>query len=152
MSVDYGIITDMEPKLPSPDRAPEFRPVESASNGEVPSQPSGYETDLGRSLERREQHSEAAPPAGPSDNSTIVLPTPPTPSLADDTTATLPQVQDDTPATANDNELIEKEWVDKAKKVIAETKDDPYRREQEVNKLQADYLFKRYGRKLGSPQ
>ena len=56
------------------------------------------------------------------------------------------------PTVANDDDLIEKEWVDKAKKVLAATKDDPYRREQEVNRLQADYLLKRYGRELGSTQ
>jgi hypothetical protein len=33
-----------------------------------------------------------------------------------------------------------------------QTKDDPYRREQEVSKLQADYLRKRYGKELGSSQ
>lgn len=67
----------------------------------------------------------------------------------------LPAVQqsDDTvgPTVANDDDLIEKEWVDKAKKIIAETQDDPYRREQEVNKLQIDYLRKRYGKELGAP-
>ena len=68
----------------------------------------------------------------------------------------LPAVQqqaDDSvgPTVANDDDLIEKEWVDKAKKIIAETQDDPYRREQEVNKLQIDYLRKRYGKELGAP-
>jgi hypothetical protein len=48
--------------------------------------------------------------------------------------------------------LIEKEWVDKAKQIIVQTKDDPYRREQEVGKLQADYLLKRYGKELGASQ
>jgi hypothetical protein len=57
---------------------------------------------------------------------------------------------DGMPIIANDDDLIEKEWVDKAKKIILETKDDPYRREQEVSKLQADYLRKRYGRELGA--
>jgi hypothetical protein len=104
-------------------------------------------------MEHKEHQAEAAPAA-----ESIHVPPVAVPALivsstpTDDAIATLPQVQDDTPATANDNELIEKEWVDKAKKVIAETKDDPYRREQEVSKLQADYLLKRYGRKLGSPQ
>jgi hypothetical protein len=56
---------------------------------------------------------------------------------------------DDNPIAANDDDLIEKEWVDKAKKIILQTKDDPYRREQEVSKLQADYLRKRYGKELG---
>ena len=50
---------------------------------------------------------------------------------------------------ANDDDLIEKEWVDKAKKIIAETKDDPYRREVEIGKLQIEYIRKRYGREIG---
>jgi len=54
-----------------------------------------------------------------------------------------------TPAVASDDDLIEKEWVDKAKKIVAETKDDPYKREESVSKLQADYLKKRYGREVG---
>lgn len=57
---------------------------------------------------------------------------------------------DDNPSVAADEDLIEKEWVDKAKKIITETRDDPYKREQEVGKLQADYLKKRYGKELGS--
>lgn len=54
------------------------------------------------------------------------------------------------PTIAADDDLIEKEWVDKAKKIILDTKDDPYKREQEVSKLQADYLRKRYGKELGA--
>ncbi len=53
------------------------------------------------------------------------------------------------PLVAADEDLIEKEWVDKAKKIIQETKDDPYRREQEVKKIQIDYVRKRYGREIG---
>ncbi len=53
------------------------------------------------------------------------------------------------PAVAADEDLIEKEWVDKAKKIIEETKENPYRRELEIGKLQRDYIRKRYGRELG---
>lgn len=53
------------------------------------------------------------------------------------------------PLVAADEDLIEKEWVDKAKKVILETKDDPYLREREVKKIQIDYVRKRYGREIG---
>ncbi|HET6622707.1 MAG TPA: hypothetical protein VFG56_02115 [Candidatus Saccharimonadales bacterium] len=53
---------------------------------------------------------------------------------------------DDNPIAAGDDDLIEKEWVDKAKQIISETKDDPYAQEKAVNQLQADYLKKRYGR------
>lgn len=55
---------------------------------------------------------------------------------------------DDNPTTASDEEVIEKEWVDKAKKIITQTKDDPYKQEKEVSKLQADYLKKRYGKEI----
>lgn len=61
-------------------------------------------------------------------------------------------VVNDTPLIANDDDLIEKEWVEKAKRIISETKEDPYRREVEVSKLQADYLRKRYGKELGASQ
>ena len=50
--------------------------------------------------------------------------------------------------TTNYDDLIEKEWVDKAKKILVETKDDPYRREREINKLQIEYVRKRYGRTI----
>ncbi len=65
---------------------------------------------------------------------------------------TVQQVADDSvgPTVANDDDLIEKEWVDKAKKIIAGTQNDPYKREQEVNRLQIDYLRKRYGKELGT--
>ncbi|MCA9308927.1 hypothetical protein KC973_00975 [Candidatus Saccharibacteria bacterium] len=52
------------------------------------------------------------------------------------------------PAIADDVDVIEKEWVDKAKKIVSTTKDDPYEQEKEVSKLQADYLMKRYGKQI----
>ena len=47
---------------------------------------------------------------------------------------------------AGDDDLIEKEWVDKAKKIIEQTRSDPYNQEKQVSKLQADYIKKRYGK------
>lgn len=52
------------------------------------------------------------------------------------------------PAMASDDDLIEKVWVDKAKKIIQDTKGDPYAQEREVSKLQADYIKKRYGKDI----
>jgi hypothetical protein len=60
-----------------------------------------------------------------------------------------PVASDDSPIVANDDDLIEKEWVDKAKKILAETRDDPYKREQEISKLQIEYIRRRYGRQIG---
>ncbi len=59
-------------------------------------------------------------------------------------------ISNDTPLVAGDDDLIEKEWVEKAKKIVSETHDDPYAQDEAVSKLQADYIDKRYGRKLGS--
>lgn len=84
---------------------------------------------------------------------TVAQPTPvqlPTPvQTASDDSA---QMVSGVPAVAADEDLIEKEWVDSAKKIIETTKDDPYTRERQVNKLQVDYLQKRYGKTLGSSE
>lgn len=80
----------------------------------------------------------------------IPMPVLPTPAIGgqDDASASS-SAADASLMTAADEDLIEKEWVDKAKKIISETKDDPYRREQEVGKLQIEYIRKRYGREIG---
>lgn len=54
------------------------------------------------------------------------------------------------PISANDDDTIEKEWVDRAKQIIAETRDNPRAREKAIGALQRDYLMKRYGKQLGA--
>lgn len=49
---------------------------------------------------------------------------------------------------ADDTELIEKEWVTKAKQIVAATKEDPYTQTKEISKFKADYLKKRYNKDL----
>lgn len=71
------------------------------------------------------------------------------PKVLDDSAASSLLVSDN-PLIASDEDLIEKDWVEKAKKIIAEYRQDPYMQDEEVNKLQADYIEKRYGRKIGS--
>lgn len=140
----------MEPKLPTPaiERMPS--PVNYVQPGEVLPLPPTPETGLGQRTEQYERNAEAASVAAVQSTVVPILPTPITPVLAEDTSQQ--GVVDDTPLVANDDDLIEKEWVDKAKKIIIETRDDPHRREKEVGKLQADYLLKRYGKELGASQ
>ncbi len=139
----------MEPKLPAPHLSPEHAPSGQISNIESFPLPPSPEAGLERAEKPMEQQGEAAPRAA--NVAPAVLPTPvvvpsvPTP-VTDDSSS---QSNSDVPLVAADDDLIEKEWVDKAKKIIAETKDDPHRREQEVGKLQTDYLKKRYGKDLG---
>ncbi len=139
----------MEPKLPAPNIGPEYSAPRYGQNLESkPSLPT-FENNVERGAEQFEQRGETTAPAA-----SPVLPTPvavPLPIQGSDDAATQAVVSD-TPLVANDDDLIEREWVDKAKKIIVQTKDDPYRREQEVSKLQADYLLKRYGKELGASQ
>lgn len=59
--------------------------------------------------------------------------------------------QTPTPLVAGDVDVIEPEWVDKAEAVIREHHDDPYAEEEAIEKLQEDYLQKRYGITVADP-
>lgn len=50
------------------------------------------------------------------------------------------------PTVADDLDLIEKEWVTKAKAIVATTRTDPHAQNDEMNKFKADYMMKRYGK------
>lgn len=53
-------------------------------------------------------------------------------------------LQDDDVLTAEDDDLIEKAWVQKAKDIVERTKNDPYNQNKEINKVKASYIKKRY--------
>jgi hypothetical protein len=53
------------------------------------------------------------------------------------------------PAAARDADTIEKEWVQKIQQVLTQTKGNPYSKEEGIKALKADYMLKRYGRKIG---
>ncbi len=57
----------------------------------------------------------------------------------------------DLPAEAADADVIEPEWVDKAKAVVAATRQDPYRQVREMNQLKAEYMKKRYNKDIKLP-
>jgi len=82
-------------------------------------------------------------PAAQQPSSVPSLPVPQAPVVASQ-----PQAVDNNPANAADEDLVEKEWVDKAKKIVNDTKNDPYVQGKEISKLQADYLKKRYGKEI----
>jgi len=52
------------------------------------------------------------------------------------------------PSMAEDSDLIEKEWVEKAKAIVEKTRHDPFTQSLELNQLKTDYLQKRYGKKV----
>lgn len=58
-----------------------------------------------------------------------------------------PQVTD-VPLEAEDSDLIEKAWVEKAKAIVEQTKDDPYLQNKEINRVKASYIKKRYNKDI----
>lgn len=144
----------MEPQIPNPNHTPnqsnfetnlppvnpEHAPLSPENNNEQRVE----QGELRQSRERLSQSAtQAAPPATtlPQVTPSSVPPT----DTADDATIV-------NPTTASDDDIIEKEWVNKAKKVVADTQGNPYLREKEVSKLQADYLQKRYGKQVKIPE
>jgi hypothetical protein len=49
---------------------------------------------------------------------------------------------------AADNDLIEKEWVAKAKNIVAQTRSDPHKQKNEMSRVKADYVQKRFNKTL----
>lgn len=129
---------------------PEQFPMPPVLPGErIPSLPP-LEVGIEKGAERHEQAAEAG--ARASDAAILAAPvtTPiaPRPVVYQDDRAQNATIT--SPLVAADEDLIEKEWVDKAKEIILHTKDDPHTRTQKVNELQRDYLQKRYGRTVGA--
>jgi hypothetical protein len=52
------------------------------------------------------------------------------------------------PAIADDGDVIEKEWVDGAKRIVAQNRQDPYKQARELHRFKAEYLRKRYNKTI----
>lgn len=136
----------MEPSAPNPNAiklpaVPETPPAGAApAEKAAPSQP-----ELAARPEAAINPAQTAPalpvmpPPAP-----FVAPIQPQPA-ANDVTATTNNAN---PRVADDGDLIEKEWVTKAKQIISQTREDPYRQNQQMTGLKADYLQKRYQKTL----
>lgn len=132
----------MEPRQEGIPGGVEKTPVPSGERTSVPQ----IEHVLGNSEAYRDNKQEIG--AAQAEIAQVAMPALPTPVLVTPQQSQA-SVADDSPIVANDDDLIEKEWVDKAKKILAETRDDPYKREREISKLQIEYIRRRYGRQIG---
>ena len=136
----------MEPETLTPNIGTENSPSEYQVNpervGQLPTPERGIETGA----ERREQTAELRAVASDASSSSPILPVP---VMQVDEPTTVASSTATGPIVAADEDLIEKEWVDKAKKIVADTQNDPHQREEAINQLQRDYLKKRYGREMG---
>jgi hypothetical protein len=95
---------------------------------------------------------ESAQNAGQPAGQPMTLPLPPNPGQIDVQNA--PQIdvsattQMSTPQVIDDGDLIEKEWVNKAKQIVARNRSDPYKQSEELMVLRADYMQKRYNKTI----
>ena len=137
-----------EAKLPEvirPDSNPNSYKIENGDFTQIDKTPelNGIETVA----ERQEQVAEMQAIASDLSFQGPQVPTP----VTDDSDANS-SLSQSAPIIAGDDDLIEKEWVDRAKKIVAETQNDPYSREDKVSKLRVDYIKKRWGRDLGATE
>lgn len=122
-------------------------------NFELPAQlPSGETGD-------QKQEKAVEGPAAPAEQAGKQAPQPSLPAVPDipvaDTPVIAVPVKDDTtsgfPAadhSAKDIERIEPIWVDKAKAVIAQTREDPYKQKSEMSRVKAEYIQKRFNKQV----
>lgn len=135
----------MNPELPQVRQTPEAMPqipggAEYFPDGSVrtPETAPSHEHQPAP-VEQANQPIQAVPAIG-----TMPVAAPVSPPATDD--GAVSSAVQGTPTIAGDDDLIEKEWVDKAKKIIALTKGSPYDQAKAISALQADYLKKRYNR------
>ena len=74
-----------------------------------------------------------------------------TPPKTNDSTTTADDISTTQPIIAQlaqDKDLIEREWVDKAKHIVENTRDDPFKQNEELTNLKADYMKKQFNKTI----
>lgn len=64
------------------------------------------------------------------------------------TTVQSTSTQIDSPEVAEDVDLIEKEWVKRAKDIVNATQGDPREQNNQLSKIKVDYIKKRYNKDI----
>ncbi len=140
-------MTDMQPQHNEQHIGLEQLPMPPALSGErvpvLPAPEAGIETGAERREQTADAQAAAADAAGIATGAAPVVVDPAVPVASSST----PQ----SPLIASvDEDVIEKEWVDKAKQIVATTTNDPHLRSDQVSALQKEYLQKRFDKELGA--
>ncbi|MBX4201493.1 hypothetical protein KW803_01170 [Candidatus Saccharibacteria bacterium] len=122
------------------------------SNFEVPAQPVSPEAENKGQEKSKEAPGAAAEQAGKQ------APAPALPVIPDDIPAidapviAIPVSDNPThPVSdhpAQDSERIEPVWVNKAKQIIAQTREDPYQQKAQISRESAEYIQKRFNKQV----
>ena len=128
------------PELPTPER---IQPQNESGDFVVP-----YPEQVGQAPigERISQASSAVAQAT-SAADPVVLPVIDPALVTSDDTSTSKTA----PAAADDVDVIEKEWVEKAKTIVEQTKTDPHQQSAALSSFKYDYMKKRYGKDIKLP-
>jgi len=87
------------------------------------------------------------PPPPPGGDSFV--PINPAQDTASPATQPLPVTQPVLNEQADDgNEVLDQDWVDKAKDIVEKTKSDPFTESRELSKIRADFLKSRYNKQI----
>lgn len=111
-------------------------------------QEAGYDDATANAAPRPERVGSGQPPA-----QQFVVPLPTTPPMQTSTSSVQQvnsQVQSNTsaPAQPQDEASLDKEYVNKAKLIIEQTKNDPFIRTNEIGKVKAEFLKRKYGKEI----
>lgn len=130
-------------------QGPSFEMPPSPPGGEkIPQTP---EKTSEQGLEQGGPSREGAPPSQAHAAPALPLPTPMAAPAAAPQAALPPDLSQTAPVTgmiAKDVDLIERQWVDSAKKIINQTHEDPAKQKDQISQLSADYQHRRFNRKL----
>lgn len=127
---------------------------EAGPQFDLPTQPEGLEKQRERSMEVRpdqESGQSKKAPKATSDNAITQIPVPGAiniPVQDVQTTKSAAPTTDDTGMPAHDVDLIEKQWVQRAKAIVAQTQDDPHAQKKEMGKVKAEYIKKRFNKTI----
>jgi len=100
-----------------------------------------FETDHAKTVEAGATGVPSPSQAPPAYNQSM----PQTPSQTQPNSAAAPN-DNSSPHIADDLDLIEKEWVERAKRIVEQTRNDPYRQSEELHITKDDYQGKRFNR------
>jgi hypothetical protein len=109
--------------------------------------PTPERAELPSGNELIKQANDAVSQASTQDNSLLTA----VQQTTDDTSSAVHVDATDSPIVADDVDVIEKEWVQKAKEIVTQTKDDPHKQSIELTKFKHDYMNKRYGKDIKLP-
>lgn len=108
-------------------------------------------SDITLSLPAVQKTSDTTSANNPANNTSPIIPQPVTQPLQDANQVLAQPTNVPTEGAslvAEDVDLIEKEWVERAKDIVHKTKDNPHLQNKALTELKVDYIKKRYNKDI----